>query len=187
MLVLVQGAVRTIGFGETQQRRQSSITQTLTSGWFGHDHFGAMLIAIDLVDASGGYFTEPVAPFFVTHFVPRQIWRDKPYPVSWKKYNEAVTRGHNFNVTPSITGQYFMNWGYVGVAYIGLLIGWLARCCETWFAGLEIRNQLMSATVAGLMLAFIFLSFRFFYPLYFAYPLFAFIAYIGLTRKARLA
>jgi hypothetical protein len=186
-LVLFQGAVRTSGLGQNSKRRSVSLTKTLQSGWFGHDHFGAMLIAIDLVDSRGGFFLEPIAPFFVTHFIPRRFWSEKPYPVSWMTYNEVVTRGHNFNVTPSVTGQYYMNWSYPGVAFIGLFIGWLARCCETWFSELELRRQLMSATVAGLFLAFIFLSFRFFYPLYFSYPLFGFIAYVMLTRKTKRA
>jgi hypothetical protein len=182
-LVLFQGAVRTTGLGQNSKRQSVSLTKSLQSGWCGHDHFGAMLIAIDLVDSRGEFFMEPIAPFFVTHFIPRRFWRDKPYPESWLTYNAVVTRGYNFNVTPSITGQYYMNWSYLGVAWIGLFIGWLARCCETWFSQLELRRQLMSATVAGLLLAFIFLSFRFFYPLYFSYPLFGFIAYVVFTRK----
>ncbi len=143
-LIIFQGAVRTVGLGGRTRARDRSMTEKLTSGWVGHDHFGAMLIAIDLVDASGGFFFEPIEPFFVTHFIPRQIWKDKPYPVSWKKYNEAVTRGFAFNVTPSITGQYYMNWSYFGVVYIGLVMGWLSRLCELWFARLDIQHQLMS-------------------------------------------
>ena len=177
LLILYQGAIRTTGFAAARQADVS-----LTQGMFGHDHFVAMIIAIDLADKTG-FYMEPIAPFFVTHFIPRRIWPDKPYPQSWLDYNSAWTQGHAFNVTPSITGQYYLNWGFFGVLYIGFFIGWLARFCEVWFARLDIQRQLMSATVAALLLSFLFLSFRFFYPLYFAYPLFGFLAYRLLSRR----
>lgn len=177
LLILYQGAIRTTGFAVTQQADVS-----LTQGLFGHEQFLAMMIAIDLADETG-FYMEPIAPFFVTHFIPRRIWPDKLYPQSWLDYNSAWTQGHTFNVTPSITGQYYLNWGFAGVLYIGFFIGWLARFCETWFARLDIQRQLMSATVAALLLGFLFLSFRFFYPLYFAYPLFGFLAYRLLSRR----
>ena len=177
LLILYQGVIRTTGFAVARQADVS-----LTQGMFGHDHFVAMIIAIDLADKTG-FYMEPIAPFFVTHFIPGRIWPDKSYPQSWLDYNSAWTRGHAFNVTPSITGQYYLNWGFVGVLYIGFFIGWLARFCEVWFARLDIQRQLMSATVAALLLSFLFLSFRFFYPLYFAYPLFGFLAYRLLSRR----
>ncbi|MBK1620621.1 hypothetical protein CKO42_19750 [Lamprobacter modestohalophilus] len=177
LLILYQGAIRTVGIDAA---RQTNVD--LTAGLYGHDHFGAMMVAVDLADANG-FYMEPMTPFFITHFIPRQFWPSKPYPQSWLDYNFAWTQGNAFNVTPSITGQYYLNWGYAGVLYIGFFIGWLARFCETWFSRLDIRRQLMSATVAGLLLGFLFLSFRFFYPLYFAYPLFGFLAYRILSRR----
>jgi oligosaccharide repeat unit polymerase len=177
LLVTYQGAIRTEGF---QAKRFAEVE--LEAGLYGHDHFGAMMIAVDLADTQGFYY-EPISPFFVTHFIPKAIWENKPYPQSWLDYNYAWTQGGAFNVTPSITGQYYLNWGFAGVLYIGFFIGWLSRFCESWFARLDVQRQFMSATVAGLLLSFVFLSFRFFYPLYFAYPLFGFLAYWILTRK----
>jgi oligosaccharide repeat unit polymerase len=182
VLVLYQGAVRTTGLGGGNAS-SLPLTQTLGAGYVGHDQFGPMLIAIDLVDAEGHFFMEPMAPFFITHFIPRAIWPGKPDPVSWETYNAAWTQGGTFNVTPSITGQYYLNWGYFGVAYIGLFMGWLARFCEQWFRRLDVARQLLSATVAGLLLAFVFFSFRFFHPLYFAYPLFGYITYRLVTHR----
>jgi oligosaccharide repeat unit polymerase len=186
-LLLYQGAVRDVGFGGNPATQHASIGigQTLAAGWVGHDQFGALLIAIDLVENQTGFFREPMAPYFITHFVPQQFWPEKPYPVSWTTFNAAWTQGYGFNVTPSIIGQYYLNWGFFGIVYIGFFIGWLARFTELWFARLTIRWQWMSATVAGFLLAFVFLSFRMFYPLYFAYPLVGCLAYLFLTRKRR--
>lgn len=180
LLIMYQGAIRTHGLTESLEREIK-----LSSGFFGHDHFEAMMIAVDFANEKG-FYMEAMIPYFVTHFVPRSIWPNKPYPQSWLDYNYECTQGGTFNVTPSITGQYYVNWGVAGVLYIGLFIGWLARLCECWFARLDIQRQLMSATVAGLLLGFVFLSFRFFYPLYFSYPMFGFFAYWLLTRRGSL-
>lgn len=177
VLVLYQAAIRTVGFDTA---RETGVE--LSSGFVGHNHFGAMAVAVDFAETEG-YWLEPMAPYFITHFIPRSVWPDKPFPKSWLAYNFAWTQGHGFNVTPSITGQYYYNWGLAGVLYIGFFMGWLARFCEAWFARLDMQRQLMSATVAGLLLGFVFLSFRLFYPLYFAYPLFGFLAYWMLSRR----
>jgi hypothetical protein len=183
LLVAYQGAVRMTGFGG-DTRPPSSIGQILRDGVEGHDQFGPELIAINVTHDEGHFFMEPMTPFFVTQYIPREFWPGKPYPVFWQTFNEEWTQGGNFNVTPSITGQYYMNWGYFGVAYIGLFIGWLARLCEAWFSRLQMNRQLLSATVAGLLLAFVFFSFRIYHPMYFAYPLFGYLVYVLVTQRA---
>lgn len=177
LLVLYQGAIRTVGF---EAARETGVE--LSSGLVGHDHFAAMAVAVDFAETEG-YYLEPMAPYFVTHFIPSSVWPGKPYPKSWVAYNWAWTQGANLNVTPSIAGQYYYNWGLAGLLYIGFFMGWLARFCEAWLVRLDMQRQLMSATVAGLLLSFVFLSFRMFYPLYFAYPFFGFLAYWVLSRR----
>jgi len=189
-----QGAVRNFGVGSGRglEARQAAgaysdpetMADILEEGHVGHDHFGAMLMAIDLVNVNEGLFLEFSEPFFLTHYIPKAIWPDKPYSQSWSFYNEMVTQGASLNVTPSIIGQYYLNWGYFGVVYIGIFMGWLARFCEKWLSRLDFRLQLMSATVAGLLLGFLFLSFRFLHPLYFAFPLFGYLAYRLMSRPA---
>jgi hypothetical protein len=181
LLVAYQGAVRMTGFGG-DSRRPSSIGQMLRDGVEGHDQFGPLLIAVNVTQEEGHFFTEPMTPFFFTQFVPREFWPGKPDPVAWQTFNDAWTQGGSFNVTPSITGQYYMNWGYFGVVYIGLFIGWLAHFCESWFSRLQMGRQLLSATVAGLLLAFVYFSFRIYHPMYFAYPLFGYLVYRLFTR-----
>jgi len=185
VLVLFQGAVRSTGVVDYFTKDRSEFIEVMETGLVGHDQFTAMLVAIDFIDYRGEFYNELMVPFFVTHFVPSRFWPDKPFPASWKEYNEAWTQHYQFNVTPSVTGQYYLNWGFPGIVAIGLFFGWLARFCECWFQRLDIRQQMLSATVAGLLLGFLFLSFRFFYPLYFAYPLFGFLAYWIVSKRRR--
>ena len=187
LALLIQGSSRNSGLSTwiDDVAGTGKVVKGLNAGAFGHEHFGAMLMAIDLVTDRNPLFMEPMTPFFATHFVPRSVWPDKPYPKSWTYYNGTVTAGNAFNVTPSITGQYYMNWGFAGVLWIGLFMGWVARVSEDWLYSLRIEDQMASATVGGLLLAFVFLSFRFFYPLYFAYPLFGYILYLALSTRPR--
>lgn len=188
-----QGAVRNFGVGGGRGlegrlaagagSNPETTSDILAEGHVGNDHFGAMLMAIDLVNVNDGFFMEFSESFFVTHYIPRAIWPEKPYSQSWGFYNEMVTQGAALNVTPSIIGQYYLNWGYLGVIYIGVFMGWLARLCEAWLSRLDFGVQLMSATVAGLLLGFIFLSFRVLHPLYFAYPLFGYLTYRLMSRS----
>jgi hypothetical protein len=186
LLVLVQGAVRTTGLLETEPRtEETSFVDTLERGFFGHDHFGAALIAIDVIGTRGDYFYEPMLPFFFTHYVPRSIWPGKPAMISWTTYNEEVTQGRAFNVTPSVVGQYYMNWSYFGVASVGLFFGWFAALSQFWVSRVDLRRQTISALIAGLMLCFVLLSFRMLHPLYASYPLFAFVIYLTVCRRGR--
>ena len=187
LILLVQGAVRTSGLRsyvlDSELSTEQIIAESFKAGFIGHEHFTAMSMAIGIVPRHHDYFMEPVAPYFVFHFIPRPWWPDKPISESWLFYNDTVTQGRAFNVTPSVVGQYYMNWGFPGVLLIGLVLGWFARIGEYWFNLLDLRRQMLSATVCGLWLVFIFLSFRIVSPLYFQYVAFGFIAYRLLSRR----
>ena len=98
-LIGYQGLVRNIGLVADDQEATRVSAGRIIGGHAGSDHFGAMLLAIDLIDVRGGYFHEFQAPYLVTHFIPRSVWPDKPYPESWLTYNAEVTQGMEFNVT----------------------------------------------------------------------------------------
>lgn len=184
LTLLVQGAARTVGIGEfVEDQAGSDFSESITKGFIGHEHLSALMMALDLVPEKHDYFMEPMLPYFVTHFVPRIWWPDKSYPATWIYYNSIVTQGHAFNVTPSVIGQYYMGWGLFGVIYIGMFFGWMARFVDAWFGRITLNSQLLSATMAGLWLVFIFVSFRILYPLYFAFPMFAMIAYWIISRR----
>jgi hypothetical protein len=91
VFVLVQGAIRAEGglarYLEGRADR-SLLVAGLEKGFSGHEHFTALVIAIDLIEQRGDVFQEFQLPFFVTHFVPHQYWPDKPRSESWGYYND---------------------------------------------------------------------------------------------------
>lgn len=177
----LQASIRNTGVGGSAE--SLTVSEVVTAGSGGSDHFGALVIAIDFVHRRGEFFMEPAWPYFLTHLIPSTFWSGKPYPKSWTEYNSEVTQGQPFNVTPSVIGQYYMNWGFPGVIYIGLFFGAFARFCDDWFLRLDIKTQFSSATLAGIALTFLFLSFRYFSPIYFVYPFFGYLSYRLITRR----
>jgi len=176
--VLLQGSLRTRGLSANEiSQVASEETSLLAEGFVGHEHFTALLYAVDLVERRGSVFMEPQLPFFLIHFIPRQIWPGKPIIASWEIYNAAVSQSFHLNVTPSVIGQYYMNWWFFGVAFVGLLFGWIGSTIDYWLNSLSIRENFLASVVAALFLAFLFLSFRMLHPLYFVYPAIAFCCY----------
>lgn len=64
---------------------------------------------------------------FVTNPIPRKIWPDKPVDPSFGPYNMIrhgfTGFGAESNITPTIPGRFYMNYGLVGVVEIGLVLG----------------------------------------------------------------
>lgn len=135
--------------------------------------FKAMLLAINLVPRSHDYFMEPALPFFVTHWVPSAIWPGKPYMESWVWYNAKWAQGYSLNVTPSVMGQYHLNWGIFGVIVIGLAFGVMLRQSDRLLAGLDEVDDLAWMVTLGMFYAFLVAGLRFFAPLYLTYVGFA--------------
>jgi oligosaccharide repeat unit polymerase len=184
---ILQGALRGMGLVEGRSYLdEQSVVSIGQAGGFGHEHFSAALLAIDLTQRRGEYYMEPMTPYFFTHFIPKDVWPDKPYPKSWLEYNSVVTGGtETFNVTPSVVGQYYMNWGLLGVMYIGLFFGALARTLDGCLAILDPEIQFIALVICGMWAVFLFLSFRFFYPLYFAFPVAGTVIYLVLSTTHR--
>lgn len=177
--ILAQAAIRNMGFNADGYDKASDF---LKGGAVGYEHFEAMAIAIDLVDHREEFFHESLIPVLVTHFVPRTWWPEKPEWESWTFYNEAVTGGSgSFNVTPSVTGEYYLNWGIWGVVFAGLLFGWLAKCCDEWFQRVSLSTEFCSAVFCGFLFSFLFVSFRILSPIYIAFVVGASIVFWFLT------
>lgn len=182
LVILYQGATRGTGFSESGANRSLSV-ETLADGVVGFDQFSFTMLGVHFVEYQGGFFYEPEILYFPVFFIPRAIWPDKPVPTSWETFNRVVTGGvGTYNVTPSVTGQYYYNFGIPGVIFIGMLMGWLTRVAVAWVSVIDLRHQVLSGTVGALLLGFVFFGFRFFYPLYVIYPVFGFIAYWVFTR-----
>lgn len=147
----------------------------------GSGQFVSLLYAEHLVPDIHDYFLEPAEPYFLIHWIPRRFWPNKPVMESWEYYNDSYSRGHRFNVTPSVIGQFHLNWGLAGVVFIGLWLGFLTRLADRALFVIDIQRQHAMAVTIGMFYAFVASSFRFYSPIYFTYCVFAFLAMILLS------
>jgi oligosaccharide repeat unit polymerase len=145
--------------------------------------FSALLFALHLVPAEHGFFYELAEPYFLIHWIPRAVWPDKPVMATWTFYNNAYTLGGRFNVTPSVIGQFYMNWGTPGVAVIGLWLGMLTRFADLLIRSIDVDKQRALVVLAGMLHAFVIVSFRYYHPLYFTYWAFGLVATILITDR----
>src|SRR5215813_9487244 len=102
---------------------------------------------------------------------------------SWTFYNDNYVQGAKFNVTPSVIGQFHLNWGLPGVLFIGGWLGFLTALADRVLLMLNSERQRAMFVVSGMFYAFIISSFRFYSPVYFSYLLFGVIAMFLLTRR----
>lgn len=182
LILQLQFSLRNEGWGEVANVESSQLLETDVTG-----QFGALLFAQYLVPERHDYFLEVPEKYFVIHWIPRQFWPDKPVMQSWEFYNGEYTQGGAFNVTPSIIGQYHMSFGFFGVVFIGIWLGFLTRLADRALLVIELERQLAMAIAIGMFYAFIISSFRFYSPIYFAYFLFAMIGMMLLTSHRRRA
>ena len=173
-----QIAYRTVGWREIGSGPTQELLSVNTNG-----HFTALLFAEHLVPDEHPYFRQPSEFYFLIHWIPRQLWPSKPIMESWLYYNDSYVQGANFNVTPSVIGQFHMDWGLAGVIYIGACLGFLAMLADRVLLRLDSDRQRATFVVLGMFYAFIISSFRFYSPIYFSYFVFGVIAMFLLTRR----
>ena len=178
----LQFAYRSVGWREVGNAPTEELSQLNTTG-----QLTALLFAEYLVPGQHGYFMEAAEPYFVIHWIPRQFWPDKPIMESWAFYNESYVQGAAFNVTPSVIGQFHLNWGLPGVIFIGAWLGFLTFIADRWLMLLDPDRQRAMFVAAGMLYAFIISSFRFYSPVYFSYFLFGLLAMLLLTRSRILS
>ena len=174
----LQTAMRTAGWTVITPEARSEFKRLDAYG-----NFTPQLFAQFLVPRHHDYFMEPATPYFFTHFILRRFWPNKPNMAFWEYYDYAWMRGGVGNVTPSITGQYYMNWGVIGVVFIGTWMGFLARTADRLLSVLDMERQTAMACLVGMFYAFLMAAFRFYAPFYFAYVVFAGFGMMTLTRK----
>lgn len=178
----VQFAYRGVGWRDVGTVPTKELSQLNTTG-----QFTALLFAEHLVPNEHGYFMELVEPYFVIHWIPRQWWPEKPIMESWAFYNESYVQGAAYNVTPSVIGQFHLNWGLPGVIFIGGWLGFLTCLADRVLLRLDSDRQRAMFVATGMFYAFIISSFRFYAPFYFAYLLFGTFAMVLLTRRRALS
>ena len=175
-----QFAYRSVGWGEVGKAPTADLSHLNSNG-----QFTALLFAEHLVPNEHPYFAEPSEFYFLIHWVPRQLWPEKPIMESWTYYNDSYVQGAAFNVTPSVIGQFHMSWGLPGVIFIGAWLGFLAMLADRLLMLLDSDRQRAMFVVVGMFYAFIISSFRFYSPIYFSYFLFGLVAMFLLTRRRR--
>jgi hypothetical protein len=182
LIVLVvaqaQFVYRSVGWTGAKEVSTEDISQINTNG-----QLTALLFAEYLVPDQHSYFKELAEPYFLIHWIPRQVWPNKPIMESWAYYNESYVQGANFNVTPSIIGQFHLNWGLAGVIFIGAWLGFLTHIADQLLLLLNASRQRAMFVVVGMFYAFIISSFRIYSPIYFSYLCFGVIAMFLLTRR----
>jgi oligosaccharide repeat unit polymerase len=146
--------------------------------------FSSLLFAVYLVPEHHEHFREPMTPYFLYHWIPRRYWPEKPVSRSWTFYNDTWVENRKTNVTPSVAGQYYINWSWPGVVFIGVWLGWLTANCDRISLQLHPSSQKLALVSVGLFYAFIFCSFRYYSPYYLQYWIFGSIAMLLLTRRA---
>ena len=151
--------------------------------------FSALLFAESLVPLRHDFFLDPTPLYFVTQWIPRRYWLEKPEDQTYRYFNDEFTGGHPdlnlSNVTPSIIGQFYMNFGIAGVCTIGCFLGILCRLTDNVFVLLKLHKHEATAVFVATLYAFIINSLRLFSPFYLMYSVAAFIGMIILTRGVR--
>lgn len=180
VVLQLQYSLRSEGWSAVGKVESSRLLETDVTG-----QFDALLFAEYLVPERHEYFMEIQEKYFVIHWIPRVVWPDKPVMQAWEFYNGEYTQGQSYNVTPSIIGQYHMNFGIAGVIFIGVWLGFLTGLADRALLVIELERQLAMAIAIGMFYAFIISSFRFYSPIYFAYFLFAMIGMMVLTSRRR--
>lgn len=134
--------------------------------------FETLLFTTSLVPEVYDYFKEPMTPFFVTYFVPRRWWPAKPESRSYVTMSEAWTGTANinaYNVPPSVIGQYYSNWSYIGVLMIGLWIGMLCKGVDRHAELKRVEGRLAFTVLCGGAYALLINFLRLYYPFYLMY------------------
>jgi hypothetical protein len=149
--------------------------------------FPALLFAESLVPTRHDFFVDPTPLYFITHWVPRRFWPEKPEDKVYRYFNDEAIGGHpNFsltNVTPSVIGQFYMSFGVIAVCAIGCFLGMLCRITDNVFARLTLHKHQSAVVFVATSYVFIINSFRFFSPFYVVYSGAAFIGMALLTRQ----
>ena len=140
----------------------------------GSGHFIALSHAVSISEDLDEYFYQPMGLLFLSDFIPRMYWKDKIKPLFWDYYNERLAVSQNTNITPSILGQYYLNWGLIGSVIIGINIGLYIRLIDEFVFWYKKNKNLFNLWLAVFVSTFVFLSFRVYSFNYFFYVLISF-------------
>lgn len=148
--------------------------------------FPALLLSESLVPARHDFFLDPTPVYFITHWIPRRFWLEKPVEKVWQYFNDEVTGGDPvWNVTPSVIGQFYMNCGVIGLCAIGCFLGMVCRITDNMFERLTLNVHHAAAVCVATLYVFVINSLRVLAPFYIVYSVIPLIGMIILTRGVR--
>ena len=182
LLSQLQVVTRNVGWEAVPTIDSSQLVNAEVTG-----QFPALLLSESLVPTQHGFFFDSTPVQFITYWIPRRFWREKPVDPVFKYYNDEVTGGDTvWNVTPSVIGQFYMNYGVIGLCAIGCFLGMACRVTDNTYANLTLHvHEAAAVCVAGLYV-FVINSLRYFAPFYIVYWVMAVIGMIALTRTNKL-
>ena len=118
---------------------------------FDNDFFTDLTVCVDLVPRRRDYFYFGDFWGFVSHPVPRFLWRDKPISPILLYYNGTVSQGllgSRGNKLPSHIGQFHMSLGMLGVTILGVLSGVISA-----FSSAMLSSRFVGLSHLGAVLA----------------------------------
>jgi oligosaccharide repeat unit polymerase len=168
--ILVAAILFVTAFQFQNRYGSGSVETSKFSGVVGAAHYTPLVFSIALMRDTSPFY-QPMSILFITDFVPRSIWPGKPNHEYFDFFNQLAIFGGN--VTPSVLGQYYMNWGLAGGVISGLIFGIWARVIDLLYCRFRISENYLFLILSAFVCAFIFLSFRHYAANYFTYVLVA--------------
>lgn len=147
------------------------IDNSIASSAHGGDHFTALTHAVFISKELDSYFYQPMISLFASDLIPRMFWSNKPSSLFWEYYNERLAEAGN--LTPSILGQYYLNWGFLGVFIVAFNFGLWCRFTEYLTDLYRSQKNIYHLWLAVSTITFVFLSFRVYSLNYFFYIIIA--------------
>jgi len=176
LMLGVTGAASLLALTQIQmyfrlERTRDSLTESSVSDLLSpkqqSDFFSEAATAVVVHDAlPQGELHESPLLFFVLNPIPRALWPNKPMPETMWHYSsyrwgvDIWDKGGN--ALPSVVGQYYMDWGVIGVLWAGLMYGMFAAWMERIATGKRQYYEFVGLGLSGL--AFMLISFRFLAP-----------------------
>jgi hypothetical protein len=127
--------------------------------------------------------------------IPRVLWPGKPEPTATYDLSSAArgydVRARGGNIIPGLVGQYFMSLSWLGVTWIGLLFGLVARTLD-YTLQRESLERLSLVLFTGIAAGYLFVSLRgitfgWLFPVYVAGGLYFYLNRRSTHRQADLA
>jgi hypothetical protein len=178
----VQVVTRNVGWDAARALVPDQVLNAEVTG-----QFSALLLSESLVPTRHDFFVDPTPVYFITHWIPRRFWPEKPVDQVWQYFNDEVTGGDPvWNVTPSVIGQFYMNCGVIGLCAIGCFLGMVCRITDNVLGRLTLSEHHAAAVCVATLYVFVINSLRYFAPFYLVYSVMALIGMIILTRGVRL-